>query len=49
VNWVERLLPRRLPGLLRRWERLNAAACRWGWAATANMLLAVARKPETRA
>jgi len=25
VNWIERLAPKRLPGLLRRWERTDAA------------------------
>ena len=47
VNWVERLLPRRLPGILKRWERLDAAACARAWtASTANMVLAVARKRD---
>jgi hypothetical protein len=46
VNWVERLAPRGLPGFLKRWERLDAAACARSWSApTSNMLLAVARKP----
>jgi len=46
VNWVERLLPRLLPRVLRRWEPIDAAACARTWTgATANMLLAVARKP----
>jgi SAM-dependent methyltransferase len=50
VNWVERLAPRRLPAFLKRWERLDAAACGTAWAApTANMLLAVARKRGARA
>jgi SAM-dependent methyltransferase len=50
VNWVERLLPRRLPGFLKRWEPLDAALCARAWSGpTANMLLAVARKPEERA
>ena len=50
VNWVERLLPRRLPGFLRRWERIDAAVCARAWAGpTANMLLAVARREEVRA
>jgi SAM-dependent methyltransferase len=50
VNWVERLLPRLLPGFLRRWERLDAAACARAWTgSTANMVLAVARKRGERA
>jgi SAM-dependent methyltransferase len=49
VNWVERLLPSRLPGLLKRWERVDEAACARAWTGpTANMLLAVARKPAER-
>lgn len=47
VNWVERLAPRRLPGFLRRFEASDARASGSGWGrATANMLLAVARRPE---
>jgi SAM-dependent methyltransferase len=45
LNWVERLTPSLLPRFLRRWERVDAAACPTGIArATANMVLAVARK-----
>jgi SAM-dependent methyltransferase len=47
VNWVERLAPSRLPAFLRRWEAADERASARGWGrATANMLLAVARKPE---
>jgi SAM-dependent methyltransferase len=50
VNWVERLAPKRLPGFLRRWEAADARASRSGWGrATANMLLAAARRPERAA
>jgi SAM-dependent methyltransferase len=50
VNWVERMAPSRLPAFLRRWEATDARACAWSWGrATANMLLAVARKPEAAA
>jgi SAM-dependent methyltransferase len=45
LNWVERFAPSLLPGFLRKWERVDAAACPTAIArATANMLLAVARK-----
>ena len=50
VNWVERLLPRRLPAFLKRWERIDTAASARAWSGpTSNMLLAVARKREGRA
>lgn len=46
INWVERLAPARLPAFLRRFEGTDARASARGWGrATANMLLAVARKP----
>jgi SAM-dependent methyltransferase len=47
VNWVERLLPSRLPAFLRRFEATDARVSAKGWGrATANMLLAVARKGD---
>jgi SAM-dependent methyltransferase len=47
VNWVERLSPKRLRTFLRRFEATDARACTTGFGrATANMLLAVARRPE---
>jgi SAM-dependent methyltransferase len=50
VNWVERLAPSRLPAFLRRWEATDARASARAWGrATANMLLAVARKREDAA
>ena len=40
VNWVERLAPRRLPGFLRRWERVDRSlADRRGWRDLSNMLV----------
>lgn len=46
INWVERLAPARLPRFLRRFEATDERASARGWGrATANMLLAVARKP----
>jgi SAM-dependent methyltransferase len=49
LNWIERLAPSRLPGFLRRFEATDARASLSGWGrSTANMLLAVARKPEAR-
>ena len=50
LNWVERLAPSRLPGFLRRWEATDARVSAGGWGrSTANMLLAVARRPEASA
>ena len=47
LNWVERLAPRRLPGFLRRFEATDARVSASGWGrGTANMLLAVGRRPE---
>ncbi|MET0556521.1 MAG: class I SAM-dependent methyltransferase [Vicinamibacteria bacterium] len=50
LNWVERLAPERLSGFLRGWEATDArvSASSWG-RSTANMLLAVARRPEAGA
>jgi len=50
LNWVERLAPRRLPGFLRRFEATDARVSASGWGrGTANMLLAVGRRPEAGA
>ena len=50
VNWVERLAPSRLPAFLRRFEATDARVSAKGWGrATANMVLAVARKGEGQA
>lgn len=47
LNWVERLAPGRLPGFLRRFEATDARVSASGWGrSTANMLLAVGRRPE---
>lgn len=46
LNWVERLAPGRLPGFLRRFEATDARVSAGAWGrSTANMLLAVARRP----
>jgi ubiquinone/menaquinone biosynthesis C-methylase UbiE len=40
INWVERLAPSRLPGFLRRWERIDGRlADRRGWRDLSNMLI----------
>jgi SAM-dependent methyltransferase len=50
LNWVERLAPSRLSGFLRGWEATDARVSSSGWGrSTANMLLAVARRPEAGA
>jgi SAM-dependent methyltransferase len=50
LNWVERVAPRRLPAFLRRFETTDARVSASGWGrSTANMLLAVGRRPEAGA